>query len=206
MLSESQVRHFWNYAEILNEQLANTTRYVDPHPDNMKTFSLEYTRIILSSGSEIEVICRLICDEIDPSCTYTSSDNRADMGKIAKKLRLLIPHLYMAKMKNPITNQCVMPFSSWEQKPSAILAWWEDYNLIKHYRHNEFTRATLENAMNCVAALIILVSYLYTIITKQATPRMTRNGFFDSEYAFAGLALCPVEKLPDIELITGGKP
>ena len=199
MLSKTQALHYWNYAEILNEQLANTTRFVEPHPSNLKTFSLEYTRIILSAGSEIEVVCRLICGEIDPSCSYTSSDNRADMGKIAKKIQTSIPHIYNAKMEISSTSQTIFPFSVWKHSPASNLTWWEDYNLIKHYRHNEFSRATLENAMSCVAALMILVSYLYTIVTRKTTPRLTRNGMFDSVYACLGLALQPAEKLPDIE-------
>ena len=70
--------------------------------------------------------------------------------------------------------------------------------MVKHYRHQHFNDATLENTLNSVAALIILNSYLYELVMKQHAPRMSRIGMFDSCYSYCGLVVQPDEKLPDM--------
>lgn len=74
MLTPPEVTRYWNYAELINEELGKTAQYVEPDKENYNTYSLAYTKIILSACSEIEVVCKLLCQQIDPQKDYVSSE------------------------------------------------------------------------------------------------------------------------------------
>ena len=70
MVTEESISHYWNYAELLNEQLGKTANYVEPDKHNYGTYSTTYTNILLSACSEIEVVAKMICQIIDPDTDY----------------------------------------------------------------------------------------------------------------------------------------
>lgn len=196
-ITEEQVLNYWNYSELLNGDLGNTTRFVEPTKDNYNTYSLEYTRIILSACSEIEVICRLICEMVDNGNDYTSPNSSMKMKDISKTLLIRFPNIYKAKQNLLYKHEIVYPFKEWENGIQP-LSWWNDYNNIKHYRHDYFSKSTLINAINSVAALMILNSYLYELVTGNHAPSTNRMGMFSNCYSYKGIAVLPTEKLPDL--------
>ena len=208
MLTPPEVTHYWNYAELINEELGKTAQYVEPDKENYNTYSLAYTKIILSACSEIEVVCKLLCQQIDPKKDYVSSEilnksgsklvkNMVNMEELSTVLLQRFPHIYQAKSEVRQKQDMVYPFKYWQSGPDK-LPWWEEHNLIKHYRHSHFNGATLENALNSVAALLIINSYLYELVTGKHAPHMSRIGMFDNCYSYCGLIIQPNEKLPDI--------
>lgn len=198
MLTEQEILHYWNYAELLNEELGNTARFVEPDESNYQTYSLAYTNIILSSCSEVEIICRLLCQAIDKDHDYTTPEKWVEMKDISKTIQTRFPHIYQARAALLQKSEYIYPFKIWETNKRANLPWWKEYGLIKHYRHQKFSDATLENALNSVAALIILNSYLYKTVLGEHAPKMTRSGMFDNCYSYGGLLIGPSEKLPDM--------
>ena len=200
MLTEQQILHYWNYAELLNEELGNTARFVEPDVSNYQTYSLAYTNIILSACSEVEIVCRLLCQTIDAEKGYTTPEKWIQMKDISKTILKRFPHIYQARTEILQKQEYIYPFKVWESNEKDILPWWKEYDLIKHYRHQKFNHATLENALNSVAALIILNSYLYELVLGEHAPRMTRFGMFDNCYSYCGLVVQPNEKLPDMQM------
>lgn len=198
MLTEREILHYWNYAELVNEELGNTARFVEPDIPNYNTYSLAYTNIILSACSEVEIICRLLCQAIDTSKDYTTPEKWIEMKDLSKTLQNRFPHIYQARAEILQKHEYIYPFKCWENNKKSNLPWWKDYGMIKHYRHQKFNNATLENALSSVAALIILNSYLYEIVLGKAAPRMARHGMFDNCYSCCGLTIQPDEKLPDM--------
>lgn len=196
-LTEKQVLNYWSYAEMLNEELGNTKRFVEPTKDNYNTYSMEYTKIILSACSEIEVVCRLICEIIDDSKDYTSKNNSIKMHGLSKTLFGRFPNIYKAKQNIPFQHEAVCPFKEWKNSLQR-LSWWDAYNNIKHARYNCFSQSTLINALNSVAALIILNSYLYKLVTGNHAPSTSRVGMFDNCYSYQGISVLPTEELPDL--------
>lgn len=208
MIDKESIAHYWNYAELLNEQLGKTASYVEPDEQNYDTYSVTYTNILLSSCSEIEVIAKLICQKVDSNADYLSSEvpnkngtkmvrNRVDMEVLSSTLLKRFPHIHQARAEILNKHKMIYPFECWKDK-SCELPWWKAYNMVKHYRHQNFSDATLENALNSVAALIILNSYLYELVMEKHAPRMSRIGMFDNCYSCCGLILQPNEKLPDM--------
>jgi hypothetical protein len=50
------------------------------------------------------------------------------------------------------------PWQQWDQHRNPD--WWRSYNDVKHERHSYFASANLENALDAMAGLFVLVSYL----------------------------------------------
>lgn len=208
MVTKESIGHYWNYAELLNEQLGKTANYVEPTKDNYDTYSMSYTNIILSACSEIEVVSKLICQIIDPDVDYLSSEipdksrekmipNNVAMKKLSATLLKRFPHIYQAKAEILTKHEMIYSFESWKD-PKSKLPWWTSYNMVKHYRYDFYNNATLSNALNSVGALIILNSYLYELVMEEHAPRMSRIGMFDNCYSYCGLVIQPDEKLPDM--------
>ena len=192
--------HYWHYAESLNEQLGKTTQFIEPDEENYGTYSLEFTKIILSACSEIEVVSRLLCELIDPGCGFSLPGSRHMMKDIAQKIVKRFPNISTAKINIQSKDKAIYPFARWKNGKPDKLLWWEDYNAIKHHRYSAFHRATLKNAIDSVAALIIIDSYLYQMVGHKYPPRMAIAGLLDSNYSYCGLVVGPTDKLPDLEL------
>ena len=68
----------WQYLITLDSDLKEVSRYVDIKPENFSTFSIEFVRLLLAAGSEIDVVAKILCDRIDSSKTYRNiNDYRA---------------------------------------------------------------------------------------------------------------------------------
>ena len=208
MVTKESIGHYWNYAELLNEQLGKTANYVEPTKDNYDTYSMSYTNILLSACSEIEVVSKLICQIIDPDVDYLSPEipdksgtkmipNNITMKKLSTTLLKRFPHIYQAKAEIITKHEMIYPFECWKD-PTDKLPWWTSYNMVKHFRYDFYNNATLKNTLNSVAALIILNSYLYELVMEEHAPRMSRIGMFDNCYSYCGLVIQPDEKLPDM--------
>jgi hypothetical protein len=55
--------HYWQYFVALEADLAATARYVEPTSANMACYSVEFARILLTAGSEVDVLCKVLCQE-----------------------------------------------------------------------------------------------------------------------------------------------
>jgi hypothetical protein len=55
--------HYWQYFVALEADLAATARYVVPTWANMACYSVEFARILLTAGSEVDVLCKELCQE-----------------------------------------------------------------------------------------------------------------------------------------------
>lgn len=123
--------------------------------------------------------------------------NMIGMEKLSGVLLKRFPHIHQAKAEIINKHEMIYPFECWKEE-NCELPWWRAYNMVKHYRHQFFNNATLENTLNSVAALIILNSYLYELVKEEHAPRMSRIGMFDNCYSYCGIVIQPDEKLPDM--------
>ena len=144
---------YWQFFIALEADLEGTTQYVEPHPDNFSTYSVEFARIILAACSEIDVLCKLLCEKIKP-------DSRAD--NINQYRNIIHPHFkgfYELEVQIPRFGLTATPWKNWGTSTNPT--WWHSYNKIKHERHQYFSSANFENALHAVAGLFVAVLYLY---------------------------------------------
>ena len=55
---------YWQHFLALEADFAATSRYVEFAEPNFKTYSTEFTKLLLAIGSEVDVLCKIICYNI----------------------------------------------------------------------------------------------------------------------------------------------
>ena len=146
-------QHYWEYFLALEDDLQQTTRFVEFATSNFKTYSIEFARIILAASSEIDVLAKMLCGEISPA---TAADNITDYRTIILKA---YPKLPVMEVKLPRYGISTTPWKNWATGTNPN--WWKSYNNVKHQRDQHYHEATLENALDSVAGLLCILLYLF---------------------------------------------
>jgi hypothetical protein len=143
---------YWQHFLALEADFAATARYVEFSQNNFATFSTEYTKLLLAIGSEVDVLCKIICEKIDVG---------ARRGNIDDYRACITAHSKIATEEVLIRryNLTFKPWNSWTRSNNP--AWWTSYNNIKHERHNYFHEANLENCSNAIAGLFVVILYCH---------------------------------------------
>jgi len=149
-----QLRYdYWQYFLALEHDLIETIYFVEPAAANFKTFSVAFARILLAAGSEIDVVCKMLCRQIDESgkpnniVEYRSAIT-AHYPKFPT-MRVLVPRFALA----------FQPWTPWASEETPF--WWECYQKVKHERQNHYQEANLENTFEAVSGLFCLILYYY---------------------------------------------
>lgn len=58
---------YWQHFLALEADFAGTSRFVEFAQQNFATFSIEYAKLLLAIGSEVDVLCKIVCERIDSS-------------------------------------------------------------------------------------------------------------------------------------------
>lgn len=153
MTKAEYINRFWLYYLSLEDDFLATMNYVEFSPDNYDTYSKEYTKLFISLGSEIDIIFKALCREIDPSNEYRNISDYA---------RVLCDRLDLINSKVEVVNsdENFQPFYGWQVGSNP--RWWGEYNDIKHHRAEEdkFRKGNLGNVINSLSALFVLNRYL----------------------------------------------
>lgn len=143
----------WRYFLTLEEDLERTLRYVEPTTANMKAHSMEFARLILAACSEVEVVAKVLCREIDPTA---APDKITDYAAIILRS---FPRLPETLVQAPMYGMQMHPWKEWAS--GVTPGWWRDHQKVKHSRHDFFSLADLEHAVVSLSGLFVLVAYLY---------------------------------------------
>jgi len=144
--------HYWQYFVALEADLAATARFVEPAQANMSTYSIEFARILLGAGSEIDVLCKVLCQE------HHLSVSPVNIHGYRSAIVARFPRFTKLEIQVPRYGLVRLPWQAWEQGTNPT--WWRAYNQVKHERHNHFANANLGNALDAVSGLFVLVSYV----------------------------------------------
>ena len=181
---------FWEYFLAIEADLAKTTRYVEFCVKNYDVFSVEFSRILLSSSSEIDVICKSMCSIIDP---VSSPKNINDYRQI---ITSKYPQFYSIEVFIPRYELIRKPWESWKTEYNPF--WWKSYNLVKHQRDDNYECANLEFALDSVCGLFAVVLYLHRI--EGSMERLyPYPQLLDLEKSPGALLLESIYGLPDFE-------
>ncbi len=153
----------WRYFLTLEEDIERTTRFVEPNPANYATYSLEFVRLILSICSEVEVVCKVLCERIKPARKVKNMNNYREV--ITRKY----PKLHTSEIS---VDRFGLTFKPWEEWGTPINpAWWQEHQDVKHRRHKHFALANLRRCLEAAAGLFCLVLYLYVEDLRSLQPR-----------------------------------
>jgi hypothetical protein len=167
MMTFGDYSHHWSYYLAIEEQLRDTSKYVEFSLENSETYSIEFARILLSASSEADVLLKQLCHLLD-------NDAKADS---INKYQAVINRLNSSLINESAhARQYNIELKPWENLsiPNQPPTWWTANNKVKHHRHTHFKDANSRNAMHAVGALHILVVYYYKVyLEKEAGSSIT---------------------------------
>lgn len=65
---------YWRHFLALEADFAATSRYVEFAPENYKVYSIEFVKLLLAIGSEVDVVAKDVCKALVPSKKHGNID------------------------------------------------------------------------------------------------------------------------------------
>jgi hypothetical protein len=149
-INQVEVDTHWNYFLALEEDFLRISRYVHFNEANNKAYSIEFARIILAAGSEVDVVAKAL----------TSLITGADTENIKEHREAILPEHPDIPKHTVFMDRFGMNVTPWENWGAGESPdWWSSYNTVKHNRGRHFQLANLENTFRAMAGLFILLVY-----------------------------------------------
>ena len=144
----------WSYYFSLEDDLIETNRYVEICDENLDTFSTQFTRLLLAAASEVDVVAKTLCEQIEPQSNPRNIDG---YRKVIIRKFPAIPAIEMGIEWNPLR---IKPWESWAASNPSSPDWWRAYNGVKHERNANYWSGNLRNSLGAIAGLYCLVRHL----------------------------------------------
>ena len=152
-IAASPAKVHWNYFLALEHDTEQLSRYVEFCEPNYSVFSIELAHLLFAAASEVDVVAKLLCEQVAPAAP------RANILDYRAALVPAIAELPEVEVFVPRHGLSLKPWSNWSGPQSPL--WWRSYNDVKHQRDAHFDQATLKNALNALAALLVLTFHYY---------------------------------------------
>jgi hypothetical protein len=164
---------------ILEKDLVQLFEFIEPSDANLSTYSYRTYELLLRASTEFELNAKKILSS--NGYARTGNWNVTDYFKINAATRLSEYKLFINIWANG--KKEIKPFSEWNNGHS--LPWFQDYNSVKHNRHDEFPKASFENVLKAVGAVfsIVLAQFHMFIFTQYQTTAMWNS---NDDYEIAG--------------------
>lgn len=155
----------WRQFIALEADLLRLSKYIEFDKRNFRTFSIELSNLLLSTGSEVDVVAKLLCKKIDPK------SKAKYISHYGNQIGAALPRVSKMKVHLPSYGINLQPWTNWNSSPRKSPNWWKSYNNVKHQRDKFFPEANLGNVLNALGGLYILTLYLYREIANEALLR-----------------------------------
>lgn len=140
------------YFQILQNEVEEIFKYIEPNQDNFKVYSLKIYQILVDVCIEIENNMKQIL--IANGYSKDKMNMREDYF-LLKDLMHLDEYTVKLLIKN--NKYELQPFKEWNSNEYTPLTWYQSYNKVKHSRSINYEDANLENLLNSIAGLYILL-------------------------------------------------
>jgi hypothetical protein len=154
MISGSVTRLHWNYFLALERDLEKVARFIEFSKENFSVYSIELAHLLFAAASEVDVVAKQLCEHIN------STEPRENILDYRDTLKKYLPNIATTQVFVPRFGLEFSPWHKWNENSTPD--WWQSYNKVKHERHRFFAKATLENALNALGALLVLTFNYYT--------------------------------------------
>ncbi|MCV2883879.1 hypothetical protein OE749_04140 [Aestuariibacter sp. AA17] len=141
----------WPFYFSLEADVINLSRYIEFDRKNFGVYSIELLRILLSTCSEIDVVLKQICAQLDEN---------SKANNIAQYQKLICKDIDGFEEQHVVCsrfNLSFQPWNSWVDKKSP--EWWRSYNEVKHNRDEHYSKASLQNVLESLSALYLVNMY-----------------------------------------------
>lgn len=189
-MTSQELNGIWYYFLSLEEDLANTSRYIEPAGQE-NVHSYEFAKLLILSCIEIESVFKAIC------CEITGRQPEGNIGKYKEIILGKYPKIIEATVFVGRWGIDIKPLQEWSSGP---LTWWGAYQEVKHSRGLHFDQATYKNAVYALAALYISIFYLSKCVGIEFQDHI--SNYISSDYSHTTVVFGPTKRLPDFEEIS----
>lgn len=167
MTRDEFCKYHWEYFLVLEKDFLEIERYVTfdlgdnylyttqavNNNGNSQCFSNEFIKQYQAICSEVDVILKSICVELNSNSTANNMEQYTD--------EILNVWSGIVQQKAKMKDIELQPFLNWTKTPHYHSPdWWTPYNKVKHERLSNYKKANLKNTLNALAGLYILELYL----------------------------------------------
>ena len=155
---------YWKHYISLEKELLECLNYVEIDSINLKAYSSCFSKMMLEICSEIDVVLKLYCKQLNPKFNGRSIDRYRENIFDYKN------SFIYEKVKIYNKNLVLKPWIDWENN-DINPSWWFVYNKIKHERTTKikvddirmesYKFGNLENVLNSLAALYQILVFMY---------------------------------------------
>ncbi|UTZ33184.1 hypothetical protein HB762_17880 [Vibrio campbellii] len=153
----------WNLFTVLESDLSNVSRFIEFDERNFKAFSTELSKLLLSIGSEVDVVFKQLCKVVDGEARRK---NIVDYYAVLSE-NDGIKSILAETVSIPRFGLEFNPFEEWDADTRP--KWWKSYNKVKHDRQENYHEASLENVLRALSALMLCIFYLNKLLNPEAT-------------------------------------
>lgn len=137
--------------KMIENDLKKIFEFIEPSEGNLDVYSHRLYELFLRAATEFETNCKQI---LDANGYSRSGDlNIVDYFKINQAMRLSKYEVRLSMWYPDI--KIIKPFEQWAS--GASLTWYQEYNLVKHHRSENFNKASLRNVIQAVAGLAAIL-------------------------------------------------
>ena len=151
--------NIYNSFRLLHEDYERIFEYIEPHDDNINTYSHRNYELLLRAATEFENICKQILSNKG----YQKQSNEMN---ITDYRTILSYQEYEILQKSSVqisvwtpSDRNIEPFKDWYS--SGKLFWYQQYNEVKHNRESMFRLASLENLTLAMCSFVLLCNAMY---------------------------------------------
>lgn len=161
MIENEYINLYWKQYIMLEKEFTKTVKYVALDTINFETYSDAYMKLIIQIGSEVDIVSKALCKEIN------NASKARSIEQYQNDIVSCFPDFYNVLVKSEMID--LVPWDSWKIPSSPV--WWKEYNAVKHNRNDKedgvkenYKYATLENTINALAGLYQIELYLFSVI------------------------------------------
>jgi len=183
MTSQEFTSTYWSYYKNLEKDFIRTFEYLTVDNDNFAAYSVEFTKIMQTVCSEIDVICK-------EYCVFWGINDAESINMYSYVITRNVPTIKLEAVHFVGSNNIILtPWKDWEWTENIDKRgrtsingtppfWWSIYNKVKHQRTTLlvsygkpfFKFANLENVLNALSALFSLEMHFFRSIIMRDTP------------------------------------
>ena len=153
MIKSAESKLHWNYYLALERDMEEVSRYIEFSDANFSCYSIELAHIFFAAASEVDVVAKSLCKLLEPASPRDNIDHYRSL------IPVRLPAFASENIYVPRYALTLDPWEGWRGNKNPI--WWRDYNRVKHQRNEHFQKANLKNALNALAALLVVTFYYY---------------------------------------------
>ena len=159
--------------DVIMGDLRHLCEYIEPSDSNLKVYSHRVYELLLRTCTEWESLCKDVL--VSAGYQKTPPDKMGIYDYRELEVPFSLQGIEVGVLFWRPAPTYIHPYKGWKSSDPP-LAWYSDYNTVKHNRNVEFPRANLDNLRLAVAALFVLHAKLKLIPVRAGqTERPTKN-------------------------------